>query len=85
MAKSSNSPTEPFKRALTAAVRALGEQQELEVAFAGEGAGAVGGRVVLPHPQRDLAPDDVARIRGMECRAPGRYAEAFSVRKAMLI
>jgi LmbE family N-acetylglucosaminyl deacetylase len=27
----------------------------------------------------------LARIRGMECRAPGRYAEAFSVRKAMLI
>ena len=64
MAKST-SPTEPFKRALTATVRALGEQQELEVAFAGEGAGAVGGRVVLPHPQRDLAADDVARIRGV--------------------
>jgi LmbE family N-acetylglucosaminyl deacetylase len=27
----------------------------------------------------------LARIRGMECRAPARYAEAFSVRKAMLV
>jgi LmbE family N-acetylglucosaminyl deacetylase len=27
----------------------------------------------------------LARIRGMECRAPGRYAEAFSVRKALLV
>jgi LmbE family N-acetylglucosaminyl deacetylase len=26
----------------------------------------------------------LARIRGMECRAPSRYAEAFTVRKAMI-
>ena len=26
----------------------------------------------------------LARLRGMECRAPERYAEAFVVRKAML-
>lgn len=26
----------------------------------------------------------LARLRGMECRAPGRYAEAFSVHKAAL-
>jgi LmbE family N-acetylglucosaminyl deacetylase len=27
----------------------------------------------------------LARLRGLECRAPGRYAEAFSVKKMMLL
>jgi LmbE family N-acetylglucosaminyl deacetylase len=27
----------------------------------------------------------LARLRGMECRSPGRYAEAFVMRKAMVI
>jgi cobaltochelatase CobT len=74
MAKSSNSPTEPFKRALTATVRALGEQLELDVAFAGEGAGVVAGRVILPHPPRNLDPAEVARIRGMADRAALKIA-----------
>ena len=33
----------------------------------------------MPRPSRGLA-----RLRGMECRAPERYAEAFVLRKAML-
>ena len=65
MAAKPASPTEPFKRALTAAVRALGEQPELEVVFSGEGPSVTGNRAVLPHPQRDLPPADVARLRGM--------------------
>ena len=27
----------------------------------------------------------LARLRGMECRAPERYAEAFNLRKATLL
>jgi cobaltochelatase CobT len=65
MAAKPASPTEPFKRALTAAVRALGEQPELEVVFSGEGPSVSGHRAILPHPQRDLPAADVARLRGM--------------------
>ena len=65
MAPKPASPTEPFKRALTATVRAMGEHAELEVVFSGEGPSVSGNRAMLPHPQRDLPAADVARIRGM--------------------
>jgi len=65
MAKTPTSPTEPFKRALSAALRSLGETSEVEVAFAGDGPTLAQGRAVLPHPQRDLPPLEVARLRGM--------------------
>jgi cobaltochelatase CobT len=58
------SPVEPFKRAVAAAMRALAEDRELTVAFGAEGAGAKGGRVRLPLPPRDLPPAEVAQVRG---------------------
>ena len=36
---SKESPTEPFKRAVTGCLRALARKPELEVAFAGSGRG----------------------------------------------
>ena len=74
MAKAPTSPTEPFKRALTAAVRSLGEAPELEVVYSGEGPKMAGGRLILPHPQRDMPAADVARIRGLADRAALKLA-----------
>jgi cobaltochelatase CobT len=65
MAKTTESPLEPFKRALAHAARSLAESDDLEVVFSGEGPALVGHRAVLPHPPRDLSPQDAARIRGL--------------------
>jgi cobaltochelatase CobT len=65
MAKSPESPLEPFKRALAHAARSLAESDDLEVVFSGEGPALVGHRAVLPHPPRDLTASDAARIRGL--------------------
>ena len=62
MSKTPASPTEPFKRALTATVRSLGEAPQLEVVYSGDGPKMVGGRLILPHPQRDMPAADVARL-----------------------
>ena len=40
---SKESPTEPFKRAVTGCLRALARKPELEVAFAAERPGLMGG------------------------------------------
>ena len=74
MSKSPASPTEPFKRALAQTVRSMGETAELEVAFSGDGSSLTPGRLVLPHPKRDLPPEDVARIRGLADRAALKLA-----------
>lgn len=68
MAAKTESPTEPFKRALTHAARSLAEQPDLEVVFSAEPSGVYGKRAVLPHPPRDLAPAEAARIRGLADR-----------------
>src|SRR5215218_478712 len=74
MSKPPAGPSEPFKRALTHATRSLGETAELEVTFSGEGASLTAGRLVLPHPKRDLPPEDVARLRGLADRAALKLA-----------
>jgi len=74
MAKPPASPTEPFKRALAATVRSMGETQELEVVYSGEGPRLTGGKLVLPHPHRDLLETDVSRIRGLADRAALKLA-----------
>jgi cobaltochelatase CobT len=65
MASKPESPTEPFKRALTHAARSLAETPDLEVVFSGDGPSLVGNRATLPHPSRDMTPVDAARLRGM--------------------
>ncbi len=61
----SESPAEPFKRALAHAARSLGETADLEVVFSGEGPALIGRRAVLPHPPRDLTGRDATRLRGL--------------------
>ncbi|MFN7303325.1 MAG: cobaltochelatase subunit CobT, partial [Phenylobacterium sp.] len=65
MSRNPESPVEPFKRALANAVRSLAQNPDLEIVYSGEAPGVQGDRAVLPHPPRDLTPDDAARIRGM--------------------
>ena len=59
------SPTEPFKRALTAATRAISADRDLQVSFGPETPGLRGKRARLPVPGRDLPMDEVAQIRGL--------------------
>jgi cobaltochelatase CobT len=65
MAKTPESPLEPFKRALAHAARSLAETPDLEIVYSGEGPQLSGNRAVLPHPPRDLTGPDAARIRGL--------------------
>src|SRR5882762_7529311 len=59
-----DSPTEPFKRAVTGCLRAIARKPELEVAFAAERPGIVGGKARLPEPPRKLNPQEAAIVRG---------------------
>jgi cobaltochelatase CobT len=61
---SKESPTEPFKRAVTGCLRALARKPELEVAFAAERPGLMGGKVRLPEPPRKLGKAEAAIVRG---------------------
>ena len=73
------SPTEPFKRAVSGCLRAIAKKPELEVAFAAERPGLQGGKVRLPEPPRKLSGQDAAIVRGhadsialkIACHNPG--------------
>lgn len=58
------SPTEPFKRAVTGCLRAIARKPELEVSFAAERPGLAGGKVRLPEPPRKLTRQEAAIVRG---------------------
>src|ERR671931_1980573 len=58
------SPTEPFKRAVTGCVRAIARKPGLDVTFAAERPGIVGGKARLPEPPRKLSSSDAAIVRG---------------------
>src|SRR5262245_66638614 len=58
------SPTEPFKRAVTGCVRAIAKKPDLEVGFAAERPGIVGGKARLPEPARKLTVGEAAIVRG---------------------
>lgn len=58
-------PVEPFKRAVTAAMRAVSDEVELTVTFGAEPPGMNGLRARLPLPSRDLKPTEVAEARGV--------------------
>src|ERR1700730_6536723 len=74
---SKDSPTEPFKRAVTGCLRAIARKPELEVAFAAERPGIVGGKARLPEPPRKLSGPDAARARAPgKARGPGRRCRA---------
>src|SRR2546430_16598021 len=61
---SKDSPTEPFKRAVTGCLRAIARKPELEVAFAAERPGIVAGKARLPEPPRKLSGGEAAIVRG---------------------
>jgi len=58
------SPTEPFKRAVTGCMRAIARKPDLEVGFAAERPGIVGGKARLPEPARKLNATEAAIVRG---------------------
>ncbi len=74
MASKPESPSEPFKRAVTVAVRSLAAEPELEVNFSSEPPSLKGLKARLPSPHRNLSAQDVALVRGT--------GDAYALRKA---
>ncbi len=68
------SPSEPFKRAVTVAVRSLAGEPEMEVNFSSEPPSLKGLKARLPAPARNLPPQDVAVVRGT--------GDAYALRRA---
>jgi len=68
------SPSEPFKRAVSVAVRSLAVEPELEVSFSNEPASLKGLKARLPSPHRNLSAADIALVRGT--------GDAYALRKA---
>ncbi|MFZ3032704.1 MAG: cobaltochelatase subunit CobT [Parvibaculum sp.] len=58
-------PVEPFKRALSTAMRTIADNAELNVTFGTEPPGLRGLRARLPMPSRTLPPEEVAQVRGV--------------------
>jgi cobaltochelatase CobT len=58
------SPTEPFKRAVTGCLRAIARKPDLEVSFAAERPGVIAGKARLPEPPRKLTASEAAIVRG---------------------
>src|ERR1700740_1502565 len=58
------SPTEIFKRATSATLRAIAERDDVTVGFGPESAGVSGSRVRWPNPPRDLPAEEAAQLRG---------------------
>jgi cobaltochelatase CobT len=58
-------PTEPFKRAVAACVRAVSGERELDVAYAADRPLLSAGRVRLPEPPRRLTAHEAAVTRGL--------------------
>jgi cobaltochelatase CobT len=58
-------PTEPFKRAVAACVRAVAGERDLDVAYAADRPLLTGHKVRLPEPPRRLTPQDAAITRGL--------------------
>ena len=82
MSGKTESPTEPFKRALAHAARSLAEMPDLEVVFSGDGPQLSGNRAVLPHPPRDLSLAEASRIRGLADQMALRLAHHDAVAHA---
>jgi cobaltochelatase CobT len=74
VAVKTDSPVEPFKRAVANTMRALGGEAELEITFGTEPPQLKGLKARLPLPGRDLPKGDVAQTRGA--------ADAFALKLA---
>src|SRR3989304_1338258 len=67
-------PTEPFKRAVAACLRAIAREPQIEVAFAAERPGIAPGKGRLAGPPRRPPRHDAAIVRG--------HADALALRMA---
>jgi cobaltochelatase CobT len=67
-------PSEPFKRAVGTAVRALAGEPEMEVNFSAEPPSLKGLKARLPLPTRNLSPNEIAIVRGQ--------GDAYALRRA---
>src|SRR5688572_14281867 len=63
--KKREGPTEPFKRAVAACVRAVAGQRDLEVAYAADRPLLAANKVRLPEPPRRLTLQEAAITRGL--------------------
>jgi cobaltochelatase CobT len=75
VAAKTESPVEPFKRAVANTMRALGGEPELEISFGTEQPQLKGLKARLPLPGRELSKSDVAQTRGA--------ADAFALRLSL--
>jgi cobaltochelatase CobT len=73
--KNSESPTEPFKRAVATTLRAIAGKPELEVNYAAEKPALNQERARLPEPPRRMTKADAAILRG--------HADSMALRLAM--
>jgi cobaltochelatase CobT len=74
VAAKTDSPVEPFKRAVANTMRAMGGEAELEITFGTEPPQLKGLKARLPLPGRDMPKGDVAQTRGA--------ADAFALKLA---
>jgi cobaltochelatase CobT len=63
--KGKESPTEPFKQAVVASMRAISGEAELEVTWVADRPSMAGLKVRLPEPSRRMTAADAAIIRGL--------------------
>ncbi len=66
-------PVEDFRTAVAAALRAMGHDPEIELAYTADKPSFVGGQARVPQPGRALAAEQVAEVRG--------WADSFALRK----
>jgi len=74
MAGKPENPAEPFKRAVSVAVRSLAAEPEMEVNFSSEPPSLKGLKAKLPSPARNLSARDIALVRGT--------GDAYALRRA---
>ncbi|MFM1815055.1 MAG: hypothetical protein RLZ98_1750 [Pseudomonadota bacterium] len=72
--KRPETPTEPFKRALTSAVRSIAGDGEITVEFGATKPGQAGKTVSLPEPSRAPSREEIAVMRG--------WADSFALKAA---
>ncbi|MEH6402210.1 MAG: cobaltochelatase subunit CobT [Sneathiella sp.] len=64
LSKDKEAPAEKFKRAVTATMRAMSKDKELEVIYSNDQPGLTAHRARLANPARELPIEDIHKIRG---------------------
>ncbi len=68
-------PTEDFRQALAATMRALGHDPDFDLSYTADRPGVTGEQARVPQPSRNLPADQVAEVRG--------WADSFALRKRL--